>query len=222
MRAPDEGVSLVKVFVLDPHMIYRRGLTSCLGDAEGIDAVAEAGSVGDAWQHPDLPASTVVVLDHGLPGGLEFIRQVREATGAQVLVCSSRSDEGEVVAAVAAGSMGFVCKDTLTPESLVAAVRAAASGAGVMEPGMLGTLLRGISRASEEVLEPRGLSLTRLNPREQQVLRLVAEGHPIREVAEQLRYSERTIKNVIHDVVTKLNVRTRSQAVARAVREGLI
>jgi DNA-binding NarL/FixJ family response regulator len=72
------------------------------------------------------------------------------------------------------------------------------------------------------VLEPRGLSLTRLNAREQQVLRLVAEGLPIREVAVQLRYSERTIKNVIHDVVTKLNVRTRSQAVAQAVREGLI
>lgn len=212
----------MNVFVLDPHMIYRRGLTACLGEAEGIDSVAEAGSVGDAWTHPALPGSTVVVMDHGLPGGLEFIRQVREATGARVLVCSARSDEGEVVAAVAAGSMGYICKDSLTPDSLVAAVRAAATGAGVMEPEMLGTLLRGISRASEEVLEPRGLSLTRLNAREQQVLRLVAEGHPIREVAAKLSYSERTIKNVIHDVVTKLNVRTRSQAVARAVREGLI
>ncbi|MGD9570306.1 MAG: LuxR C-terminal-related transcriptional regulator [Thermoleophilia bacterium] len=212
----------MKVFVLDPHTIYRRGLTSCLGDAPGITGVAEAGSVGEAWTHPELQEASVVVLDHGVTGGIEFIRQVRETTGARVLVCSSRSEEGEVVAAVAAGSMGYICKDTLTPDSLVAAVRAAATGAGVMEPEMLGTLLRGISRASEEVLEPRGLSLTRLNPREQQVLRLVAEGHPIREVAAQLSYSERTIKNVIHDVVTKLNVRTRSQAVARAVREGLI
>lgn len=212
----------MKVFVLDPHTIYRRGLTSCLGDAEGIGEVAEAGSVSDAWIHPELREASVIVLDHDLPGGLEFIRQVREATGARVLVCSSRSEESAVVAAIAAGSLGYVCKDALTPESLVAAVRAAESGAGVMEPEMLGTLLRGISRASEQVLEPRGLSLTRLNPREKQVLRMVAEGHPIREVAEELRYSERTIKNVIHDVVTKLNVRTRSQAVARAVREGLI
>lgn len=208
--------------MLDPHTIYRRGLTSCLGEADGVASVAEAGSVAEAWVHPELAESAVVVLDHGLAGGMEFIRQVREATGAHVLICSSRSDEGEVVAAVAAGAMGYICKETLTPDALVAAVRAAASGAGVMEPVMLGTLLRGIVRASEEVLEPRGLSLTRLNPREQQVLRLVAEGHPIREVAEQLSYSERTIKNVIHDVVTKLNVRTRSQAVARAVREGLI
>ena len=164
----------------------------------------------------------MIVIDHAMPGGLQFIRHVREATGARVLVCSAGNDEGDVVAAVAAGSMGYISKDSLTPESLLAAVNAAATGAGVMAPELLGTLLRGISRASQEVLEPRGLSLTRLNAREQQVLRLVAEGLPIREVAEQLRYSERTIKNVIHDVVTKLNVRTRSQAVAQAVREGLI
>ena len=61
-----------------------------------------------------------------------------------------------------------------------------------------------------------------LTSREQEVLRLVAAGHPTREVARRLCYSERTIKNVIHDVVTKLNARTRSQAVAEAVREGLI
>ena len=65
-------------------------------------------------------------------------------------------------------------------------------------------------------------ALSRLTSREQEVLRLVAAGHPTREVARRLCYSERTIKNVIHDVVTKLNARTRSQAVAEAVREGLI
>jgi len=212
----------VKVFVLDPHAIYRKGLTSCLRGADSIDDVGEAGSIREAWQDPLLREADVVVVDQELGGAIDFIRQLREATGARVLVCSARADETDVVAAVAAGATGYICKDTLTAEGLTAAVGAAATGAGVMAPDLLGTLLRGISRASEEVLEPRGLSLTRLNAREQQVLRLVAEGHPIREVAEQLRYSERTIKNVIHDVVTKLNVRTRSQAVAHAVREGLI
>ena len=91
-----------------------------------------------------------------------------------------------------------------------------------MTPEVLGNLLRGISRVSREVLEPRGLSLSSLTAREQEVLRLVAAGHPTREVAQKLCYSERTIKNVIHDVVTKLNARTHSQAVAQAVREGLI
>jgi DNA-binding NarL/FixJ family response regulator len=203
-------------------VIYRRGLTSCLTGTDEIDTVSEAGSVGDACQHPGFGDADVVMVDLELPGALQFIRQVRDVSGAPVLVCSARCEETDVVAAVAAGATGYICKDTVTSEGLVAAVRAAATGAGVMAPDLLGSLLRGTSRASEEFLEPRGLSLTILNPREQQVLRLVAEGHPIREVAERMRYSERTIKNVIHDVVTKLNVRTRSQAVAHAVREGLI
>jgi DNA-binding NarL/FixJ family response regulator len=212
----------VRVFVLDSHPIYRRGLTACLADVDGVVAVAEAGSVREAWQLTPLREADVVVIDHDMPGALEFIRQLREATGANVVVCSARHEESSVIAAVGAGAGGYLCKDTLTPQSLLDAVRAASNGAGVMAPELLGVLLRSISRASRETLEPRGLSLSRLSSREQQVLRLLADGHPIREVAAQLSYSERTIKNVIHDVVTKLNVRTRSQAVAQAVREGLI
>lgn len=71
-------------------------------------------------------------------------------------------------------------------------------------------------------MKPKGLTLPRLTRREQQALSLIAEGHPTREVALKLSYSERTVKNVLHDIVVKLNVRTRSQAVACAVREGLI
>jgi len=84
---------------------------------------------------------------------------------------------------------------------------------------LLGNLLRGIS---PESLEPARPSTAHLTDREQQVLSLIAAGHPTREVAQALSYSERTVKNVLHDVVTKLNARSRSQAVAFAVREGLI
>jgi DNA-binding NarL/FixJ family response regulator len=212
----------LKVFILDAHSIYRGGLAACLSALEEVEQVGEAGSVAEAKQRPDLPGADVVLIDHDLPGGHEFIRWIRETTGARVLVCASRCDEPEVLAATQAGAVGYLCKETLNPETLIAGVRAAATGAGVMAPEVLGSLLRGISRVSREVLEPRGLSLSRLTSREQEVLRLVAAGHPTREVARRLCYSERTIKNVIHDVVTKLNARTRSQAVAEAVREGLI
>jgi DNA-binding NarL/FixJ family response regulator len=147
---------------------------------------------------------------------------VRERTGAQIVVCSATREEHDVLAAVQAGAVGFLCKDTLSTETLVTSVRAAGMGAGVMAPELLGALLQNISRVSREVLEPRGLSLSWLTAREKQVLRLVADGHPTREVARQLCYSERTIKNVIHDVTTKLNARSRSHAVAEAVRAGLI
>jgi DNA-binding NarL/FixJ family response regulator len=72
------------------------------------------------------------------------------------------------------------------------------------------------------VLEPRGLSVSRLTTREQQVLRLIADGHATREVARELSYSERTVKSIVHDVVMKLDARSRSHAVAHAVRDGLI
>jgi DNA-binding NarL/FixJ family response regulator len=212
----------VKVFILDAHSIYRHGLASCLEGLSEVEGVAEAGTVREAWASNDLPEADVVLVDPDLAGGGEFIRQVREKTGAAVVVCSSRADEQDVLAAVQAGAVGYLCKDTLTPETLETGVLGASNGAGVMTPEILGNLLRGISRVSREVLEPRGLSLSWLTAREQEVLRLVAAGHPTREVAQKLCYSERTIKNVIHDVVTKLNARTRSQAVAQAVREGLI
>jgi len=212
----------LKVFILDAHSIYRHGLVSCLAGMSEVDFVAEAATIREAWADRHLPDSDVVLVEPDVPGGSDFIRQVREKTGAAVVVCSSRADEQDVLAAVQAGAVGYLCKDTLTPETLETGVRGASNGAGVMTPEILGNLLRGISRVSREVLEPRGLSLSWLTAREQEVLRLVAAGHPTREVAQKLCYSERTIKNVIHDVVTKLNARTRSQAVAQAVREGLI
>jgi DNA-binding NarL/FixJ family response regulator len=208
----------VNLFVLDPHTIYRRGLAACLELLPGVERVADAESVREAWEHPDLFASELVILEHSVDGGSEFITAVTESTGARVIVCSADACEDAVLGALQAGATGFLRKDTLTPEALSAAVQAAAGGAGVLAPDLLGGLLRGVSSDG-----PNGRpSLARLTEREQQVLALIAKGHPTREVALELSYSERTVKNVLHDVVTKLNARSRSQAVAHAVREGLI
>jgi DNA-binding NarL/FixJ family response regulator len=212
----------VKVFVVDAHAIYRSGLVASLAAMQDVDLTGEAATVEEAWARPGLAEADVVVIDPDVDGGHQFIRAVRERIGAQIVVCSARRDEDDVLAAVQAGAVGFVCKDTLSTETLATSIRAASTGAGVMAPELLGALLQNLSRVSREVLEPRGLSLSWLTAREKQVLRLVADGHPTREVARQLCYSERTIKNVIHDVTTKLNARSRSQAVAEAVRAGLI
>jgi len=208
----------VKLFVLDPHTIYRRGLAACLELLPGVEGVAHAESVREAWDHPELLTATLVVLEQDIPGGPEFIGAVREATGARVIVCTAEAGEDAVLAALQAGAVGFLRKDGLTPEALAAAVQAAVSGAGVLAPDLLGSILRGTAHNGVDGRP----SLARLTEREQQVLALIAKGHPTREVAQELCYSERTVKNVLHDVVTKLNARSRSQAVAHAVREGLI
>jgi DNA-binding NarL/FixJ family response regulator len=205
----------VKLFVLDPHTIYRRGLVASLEQMPEVERVDHAANVADARASSALPDADLVILDPAAAGGGEFIG----AVDARVMVCSSDSSDESVLGALRAGAVGYLRKDTLTIESLGAAVKAACNGAGVMEPELLGNLLRG---RSPDALEPTRSTATRLTDREQQVLALIAAGHPTREVAQQLSYSERTVKNVLHDVVTKLNARSRSQAVAFAVREGLI
>jgi DNA-binding NarL/FixJ family response regulator len=208
----------LKLFVLDPHTIYRRGLAACLDLIDGVESVADAESVREAWEDPALFAADLVIVDPSLPGGQEFVPAAAEATGAGVLVCSSECGPDAVLAAMQAGAVGFLRKDSLTPESLAAAVKAVANGTGVLTPDLLGELLRG---ASQDGADSRPAA-AQLTDREQRVLSLIAAGHPTREVARELCYSERTVKNVLHDVVTKLNARSRSQAVAFAVREGLI
>jgi DNA-binding NarL/FixJ family response regulator len=205
----------LNLFVLDPHTIYRRGLASCLELMSEVDSVAHAGSIREAWEDPALLEADLVILDTAVAGGREFIAAVGETADARVLVCTSECGEDAVITAMQAGAVGFLRKDSLTADSLGAAVSAAASGSGVVTPELLGRLVSGLSTEERP-------TAARLTDREQQVLSLIAEGHPTREVALQLSYSERTVKNVLHDVVTKLNARSRSQAVAFAVREGLI
>jgi DNA-binding NarL/FixJ family response regulator len=208
----------VKLFVLDTHTIYRRGLVACLDLLEDVERVSDAENVRDAWEHPDLFSSDIVLVDPALSGGGDFVGAVREATGARVIVCSSDGGQEAVLGALQSGAVGYLRKDELTPESLSSAVKAAASGTGVVTPDLLEHLL---THLPENGAAPRPVP-AKLTDREQQVLALIAAGHPTREVAQELCYSERTVKNVLHDVVTKLNARSRSQAVAFAVREGLI
>ena len=189
----------MKLFVLDTHTIYRRGLVACLDLLEEVESVADAERVREAWEHPALFESDIVLVDPALPGGNDFVGAVREATGARVIVCSSDGGQEAVLGALQAGAVGYLRKDELTPDLLEHLLSSHADNGAAPKP-----------------------VTAKLTEREQQVLALIAAGHPTREVAQELCYSERTVKNVLHDVVTKLNARSRSQAVAFAVREGLI
>jgi DNA-binding NarL/FixJ family response regulator len=97
-----------------------------------------------------------------------------------------------------------------------------AAGDGEVPPDLLARLLGQVGKLQRQVLAPRGLNFTGLSERERHVLRLVAEGHDTGEIARSLCYSERTVKNVLHDITTRLQLRNRSHAVAYALREGLI
>ena len=210
----------MKVFVIDSHAIYRRGLVASLELLDRVECVDQADGVRGAREHRALSDADVVILDTSIAGGCDFIGTVAEASRAHVIVCTSDLDEHAVVNALEAGVAGYLRKDTLTQDVLQAAIQAAEGGAAVVSPGLLAAMLR--SSSPEVVDGSARAGGPRLTDREQSILGLIAEGHPTREVAQQLCYSERTVKNVLHDIVMKLNVRSRSQAVAHAVRDGLI
>jgi DNA-binding NarL/FixJ family response regulator len=207
-------VGQVAVFIVDPHSIFRLGLATCLEALPFVGRATGVGTVQAAWRHADLTTSDIVIVDASAADALAFIREAREACKARVLASASSWQHEDIVATMEAGAVGVLRKDTLTAESLEANVRATLQGAGVLPSDLLSGLLVAV-RAGDA----RSSQLTN---REEQVLRLIADGHATREVAAELCYSERTVKNVLHDVVTKLGARTRSHAVAHAVRAGLI
>jgi DNA-binding NarL/FixJ family response regulator len=206
----------LKLFAVDEHEIFCRGIVACLAALPDVTAVGSAGSAEAALAQPELLAADVVIVDPAMLDGLALMRQLAREPGLALIACVERSGDDLLLASIDAGATGFVDRVTLTPDRLAASVRAAARGAGVMAPELLDTLCRSVGE--------RGAvrALPALNERERLVLRLVADGRQTREVAAELCYSERTIKTVIHDVVIKMNVRTRSQAVAQAVRQGMI
>lgn len=131
-------------------------------------------------------------------------------------------DDDAVVAAAEAGVSGLLRRAEATPDVLIRTVRRVSSGDGVVPPDLLARLLGHVGQLQRQVLSPRGLRFTGLSDRELQVLKLVADGYDTGEIATKLSYSQRTVKNVLHGVTTRLQLRNRSHAVAYAVREGLI
>jgi DNA-binding NarL/FixJ family response regulator len=164
---------------------------------------------------------TLVVTDEVDAAAVQAIRTAPAAGQRRVVLVVARVDDAGLLAAVEAGVSGLVRRNS-EPAILERALRGAADGDGTLPPDLLGRLLTQVGRLQQQVLSPRGLTLGGLTEREVAVLRLIADGLDTAEVGRRLYFSERTVKNVIHDVTTRFDLRNRSQAVAYAIRQGLI
>lgn len=168
------------------------------------------------------PAVVIVVVDRVDEQAVHSIRAALRNGGARVIVVASQVEGTDLLAAVEAGCCGLLRRTDASPEQLIAAINAAVAGDGTLPPDLLGRLMQQVGRLQRDALAPRGLTPVGMSKRELHVLRLVAEGHATSHIARELAYSERTVKNIIHNVTTRLQLRNRAQAVAYAVREGLI
>jgi DNA-binding NarL/FixJ family response regulator len=204
----------IRVFVYAADPITEAGIASQLRSRPEV-LVIDNGDI-------DSASVAVVAADHVDDDITRAIRGIQREGCVRVVVVVARLDDAGLLAAVEAGASGILRRSEAVPERLVTALLAAANGDGTVSPDLLGRLLDQVGRLQRNVLAPRGLTLSGLSDREVDVLKLVADGMDTAEIASELAYSERTVKTVIHDITTRLQLRNRSHAVAYAVRQGLI
>jgi two-component system NarL family response regulator len=212
----------VRVVVVDDQELFRRGLTMLLGVEADIEVVGEA---GDGNVAVDLVAETtpdVVLLDVRMPKrtGLEACVRIKELSPATRIIMLTVSDEeSDLYEAVKNGASGYLLKDSSIDE-VAQAVRVVAEGQSLISPSMAAKLIdefKEISRADRDAA-----GTPRLTDRELEVLRLVARGLNNREVAKQLFISENTVKNHVRNILDKLQLHSRMEAVMYAVKEKLL
>lgn len=204
------GSSEPSVWVDDSHAVLRRGIVACL-EQDGCRVLGESANLVPT---PPVERLDVLVLEATRPA---VLRAVDNGWPARVCVVATvRLPLGDSVRALALAGVGaFLDRDDVTPDSLASAVRGVVAGT-VTVPRDAFSAMIGAPRDASAV---RARSLV---PRERDVLRLLAEGLDTRTISGTLSYSERTVKNIVHDVMVKLDCRTRAQAVGVATRHGLI
>jgi NarL family two-component system response regulator LiaR len=206
-----------RLVLVDDHRVVRRGLRSYLEAFLDITIVGEASSGEGVLEKVEGWLPDVVVMDLLMPGGIDGIeatRRIRAITPhTQVVVLTAYTDDARVVAALRAGAIGYVRKEA-DPEILLAAVRAAARGQSVLDPAIAGSVLHDLvssARVRDDLTE-----------REMEVLRLLAHGRTNREIAEELVVGVETVKTHVGNILAKLHLAHRTQAVIHALKQGLI
>lgn len=194
------------------------------------DPISRVGIATQLRAHPSLwllddPQSaearvSLVIADDVDDETIQLVRSLALCTA--TVVIARDIDDAALTRIVEAGARGILRRAEAVPERLVAALLAAANGEGAVPPDLLGRLLAHVGTLQREMLAPRGLGMLRLTERETTVIRLVADGLDTAEIAARLAYSERTVKNIIHDVVARHQLRNRTHAVAFAIRQGWI
>jgi DNA-binding NarL/FixJ family response regulator len=197
---------MTRVLVVDDHPLFRDGLVGLLRTLDEMDVVGAVGTGEDAVRVAHEEAPDVVLMDLNLPGmpGIEATRRIVAETAAVLLVLTMVDDDDSVLAALRVGARGYLLKGA-GQEEVLAAIRAVASGGAVF----------GAAAAERVLAGGRGRFGADLTQRESEVLALVADGRTNTEIARELGLSLKTVQNHVSRILTKLQVRDRTQAALR-------
>jgi DNA-binding NarL/FixJ family response regulator len=207
----------IRVVIVDDHEMLVEGLRASLAAESDIEVVASAGTVEAGCAAVRLHRPDVALMDYELPDGdgAQATQRIKsDVPAVQVVMVTSFDDEAVLVRAIEAGCSGFITKHKAVSE-VANAVRAAHSGEALISPSMLARLLPRLRRREQGV----GVDLT---PREMEILKLLAEGLSNAAIADRLVLSLHTVRNHVQNVIGKLGAHSKLEAVATAVREGIL
>jgi DNA-binding NarL/FixJ family response regulator len=214
----------VRVMIVDDHALFRRGLQMVLEQEADIDVVGEAGDGGDALAMAQEKMPDVVLMDVRMPGrgGIDATEKIKEVMPhVKILMLTVSDEEADLFDALKAGASGYLLKDT-SIEEVADAVRKVSRDESLISPSMANKLVSEFTSMVKRADEKQSVPQPRLTDREMEVLKLVAKGRNNRDIAKELFISENTVKNHIRNILEKLHLHSRMEAVVYAVREKLL
>src|SRR3990170_3911113 len=220
MTESRQGPMVLRLRLVDDHEVVRQGLVSMLGRREGFQVVAEAGTAADAIELAQKFQPDLVIMDVRLPdgSGIEACREIRSQLPAtRVVILTSYPDEEAVFSAIVAGASGYLLKQ-IRARDLVSAIESVGRGESLLDPAVTEKVLERVRRIATGTEHDE---LAQLTQQERKILMLVAEGNTNKEIADEVFLSDKTVKNYVSSILSKLNLQRRAQAAAYVARRGM-
>jgi len=214
----------IRVLIVDDHALFRRGLEMVLATEPDIEVVAEANNGKQAFEAAVEHMPDLVLMDVRMPahGGIDATKRIKDAAPhIKILMLTISDEEEDLYDAIKAGASGYLLKE-ISIEEVAGAIRAVRAGQSLISPSMASKLLTEFASMARKDEEKQQMPAPRLTDREMEVLTLVAQGMNNRDIAKALFISENTVKNHVRNILEKLHLHSRMEAVVYAVREKLL
>ena len=218
------GAETLRVMVVDDHALFRRGLQMVLQAEPDLDLVGEASDGAEAVERSQELMPDVILMDVRMPkrSGIEATSQIKDLLPhVKILMLTISDEEADLYDAIKAGASGYLLKE-IPIEEVADAIRSVWAGQSRISPSMASKLLNEFAAMTKGTGDRPQIPAPRLTDREMEVLKLVAKGKNNRDIAKDLYISENTVKNHIRNILEKLHLHSRMEAVVYAVREKLL